>query len=103
MLKILIGTGVLALPRSFNNAGYIPAVVMILLTAAITSYCLTLLVKAQVELCKKRKTPVLSFPETFKYACETGPRYFSWMTPIAKYVLNSFYTIKDIYDFLIRA
>lgn len=55
LLKGSLGTGILAMPNAFRNAGYIPGAVGTIIIGVICTYCIHLLVKAEYELCKRKK------------------------------------------------
>lgn len=80
LLKGSLGTGILAMPEAFKNSGLVVGSIATVIIGAICTYCLHILVKAQYELCKKLKVPVLTYPESMKVALENGPH---WLRPFA--------------------
>lgn len=82
-LKGVIGTGILAMPEAFKYAGMINGLISLILIAIICTYCLHLLVKSQYILCKKLKVGLLPYPDSMKAACEAGPEFFHFFTPVA--------------------
>ncbi|KAJ8670666.1 hypothetical protein QAD02_001925 [Eretmocerus hayati] len=85
LLKGSLGTGILAMPQAFHNSGYITGIVATILIGFLCTYCLHILVKAQYELCKRLRVPILSYPQSMKVAFEQGPSFlrpFANSTPI---------------------
>lgn len=96
LLKGSLGTGILAMPNAFFNAGLIVASVSTVLIGILCTYCLHILVRAQYELCKKLKVPILSYPVSMEKALEMGPRC---LRPAAKYsaiVVDSFLIVYQL-------
>lgn len=84
LLKGSVGTGILAMPQAYSNAGYIPGFVGTILLGMLCTYCLHILVKSQYELCKRNKVGLLSYPLSMQIALEGGP---SMLRGFAKYSL----------------
>ncbi|KAL7294045.1 hypothetical protein TKK_0012519 [Trichogramma kaykai] len=82
LLKGSLGTGILAMPNAFCNSGLVTGTVATVLIGILCTYCLHILVKAQYELCKRLKVPILNYPQSMKVALEQGPAIFR---PLAKY------------------
>lgn len=55
LLKGSLGTGILAMPNAFNHSGYIVGAVGTIVIGFICTYCIHLLIKAEYELCKRKK------------------------------------------------
>ena len=68
-----MGTGILAMPRAFANAGYIVGSVGIVLVGLTCAYCIRSLIVSEYELCKRKKSPSFDYPTTMKTALEEGP------------------------------
>lgn len=81
LLKGSLGTGILAMPNAFMNAGLIIGTISTILIGILCTYCLHILVKAQYELCKRLRVPMLSYPVSMQKALEIGP---NCMRPVAK-------------------
>ncbi|KAL1117152.1 hypothetical protein AAG570_004479 [Ranatra chinensis] len=85
MLKASLGTGILAMPHAFHNAGYIVATVGTIVIGLICTYTIHILIGAEYELCKRKKVPSLTYPETAAAAVSEGPksiRRIVWIVPI---------------------
>lgn len=82
LLKGNIGTGILAMPDAFRNAGLIIGLFGTLLLGAICTHCMHMLVKCAHEQCRKRRVSAMGFSEVVESAFENGP---SSLQPLAKY------------------
>lgn len=73
LLKGSLGTGILAMPQAFYNAGYLSGFINTILIGILCTYCLHVLVQAQYILCKRHRVPILTYPISMKMALEEGP------------------------------
>jgi len=80
LLKGSIGTGILAMPKAFLNAGLLVGLIATVLIGILCTYCLHVLVRSQYAMCKRFNIPLLSLPETMKRALLLGP---TWLRPLA--------------------
>ncbi|EAT41137.1 AAEL001429-PA [Aedes aegypti] len=87
LLKGSLGTGILAMPQAFYNAGYISGFVNTILIGILCTYCLHVLVQAQYILCKRHRVPILTYPISMKMALEEGPACLRRFSPYAVSVL----------------
>ena len=69
------------MPNAFRNSGYMTGVIGTVIIGLICTYCIHLLVKAEYELCKRRKTPSMSYPEVAHTALLEGPPGLKWCAP----------------------
>ncbi|CAH0390796.1 unnamed protein product [Bemisia tabaci] len=74
LLKFSLGTGILAMPRSFHNAGYVVGFIGTMVIGFLTTYTIHMIMSAEYELCKRKRVPNMSYPETMEAAFEYGPR-----------------------------
>lgn len=81
LLKGSLGTGILAMPHAFYNSGYIVGIIGTVIIGFISTYCVHLLLGAQYELCKRKKVPSLTYPETASAAMAEGPRFLKALSP----------------------
>lgn len=86
MLKGSLGTGILAMPQAFSYSGLVTGTVATIVIGFICTYCLHILVKAQYELCKRLKVPILNYPQSMKVALENGPPMFRRFANASTYV-----------------
>lgn len=75
LLKGSLGTGILAMPRAFFNAGYVVGLIATFVIGLFCTYCMRILVRSEYELCKRRQIPSMSYPATAEAALEEGPMW----------------------------
>ncbi|KOB66436.1 Uncharacterized protein OBRU01_18448, partial [Operophtera brumata] len=73
LLKGNIGTGILAMPDAFKNAGLIFGVFGTLFMGAICTHCMHMLIRCSHELCIRSQRPALNFSEVVEDAFISGP------------------------------
>ncbi|XP_021190190.1 proton-coupled amino acid transporter-like protein pathetic [Helicoverpa armigera] len=73
LLKGNIGTGILAMPDAFKNAGLIIGVFGTLLMGTICTHCMHMLIKCAHELCIRSQKPALGFSEVVEDSFALGP------------------------------
>lgn len=74
LLKGNIGTGILAMPDAFKNAGLYVGLIGTMIMGVVCTHCMHMLVGCSHELCRRRQVPSMSFPEVVYNAFETGPQ-----------------------------
>ncbi|XP_065345197.1 proton-coupled amino acid transporter-like protein CG1139 [Cloeon dipterum] len=90
LIKGSMGSGILAMPNAFKNAGYVFGAVATIAIGVICTYTVHLLVQSSYALCKRRKVPSMGYPETMEAAMRDGPGYFPKIAPYAEYIVNFF-------------
>lgn len=73
LLKGNIGTGILAMPDAFRNAGLAIGFMGTLAMGAVCTHCMHMLVGCAHELCRRTQKGALGFSEVVEAAFETGP------------------------------
>lgn len=73
LLKGNIGTGILAMPDAFKNAGLVLGVIGTLFMGVICTHCMHILVGCSRELCVRNQRPAMSFAEVVEDAFAMGP------------------------------
>ncbi|XP_050465995.1 proton-coupled amino acid transporter-like protein CG1139 isoform X2 [Cataglyphis hispanica] len=96
LLKGSLGTGILAMPNAFCNSGLLVGVIATIIIGALCTYCLHVLIKAQYKLCKRLRVPILSYPDSMKYALEQGPQFMRWFAPYAPGFIDGFMIIYQL-------
>ncbi|XP_037031296.1 proton-coupled amino acid transporter-like protein CG1139 isoform X2 [Bradysia coprophila] len=96
LLKGNIGTGILAMPDAFKNAGLYVGLFSTMLLGAICTHCMHMLVKCSHELCRRKQMPALSFPDVCSSAFETGPFGLRKYAPLARQIINIFLCITQL-------
>ncbi|XP_075165024.1 proton-coupled amino acid transporter-like protein acs [Haematobia irritans] len=74
LLKSSLGTGILAMPLAFYNAGLIFGLIGTLVIGFLCTYCVHILVRTSHDICKDAKVPYLGFAETAEKVFEYGPK-----------------------------
>lgn len=90
LLKGSLGTGILAMPKAFSNAGFAIGIVGTVLIGGLCLYCIHMLISAEYELCKRRKVPSMNYPHTAKHAMSEGPPVFQKCANAAPHIVNGF-------------
>ncbi|XP_014370043.1 proton-coupled amino acid transporter-like protein CG1139 isoform X1 [Papilio machaon] len=93
LLKGSLGSGILAMPMAFLNAGLYFGLVATFLIGGICTYCVHVLVKTSHELCRRMQKPSLGFAETAEAAFLSGPPAMHKFSRLAKALVNSFLVI----------
>ncbi|XP_075224513.1 proton-coupled amino acid transporter-like protein acs isoform X2 [Lycorma delicatula] len=96
LLKGNIGTGILAMPDAFRNAGLVVGTIGTLLMGAICTHCMHMLVKCSHELCMRNQLPALGFADVAEYAFQSGPRQLRGFSTYARRMVNTFLVITQI-------
>ncbi|KAM3968552.1 proton-coupled amino acid transporter-like protein pathetic isoform 1-T1 [Aphomia sociella] len=93
LLKGSLGSGILAMPMAFLNAGLFFGLVATFAIGGICTYCVHILVKTAHELCRRMQKPSLGFAETAEAAFLSGPPAVHKFSRLAKAVVNWFLVI----------
>ncbi|XP_030376711.1 proton-coupled amino acid transporter-like protein CG1139 isoform X2 [Scaptodrosophila lebanonensis] len=96
LLKGNIGTGILAMPDAFKNAGLYVGLFGTLLMGAICTHCMHMLVACSHELCRRLQQPSLNFSEVAYCCFETGPLSLRRYSNLARRVVTTFLFITQI-------
>lgn len=76
LLKACLGSGILAMPSAFKNAGLVLGVIGTLAAGFVCTHTVAMLVRISQEVCVVMKKPSLSFSETCGAAFTHGPKRF---------------------------
>ncbi|XP_030747033.1 proton-coupled amino acid transporter-like protein pathetic [Sitophilus oryzae] len=85
LLKSSLGTGILAIPRAFRNAGLLVGLFGTLLIGFLCTHTIHILVKASHKVCTRGKIPSLGFADTAEEAFKQGPKP---LRPWARFAKN---------------
>ncbi|XP_030371837.1 proton-coupled amino acid transporter-like protein CG1139 [Scaptodrosophila lebanonensis] len=96
LLKGSLGTGILAMPNAFKNAGYLTGSIGTIVIGFICTYCIHQLVKAEFELCRRKKIPSMNYPAVAETAMGEGPKLFRNCAPYIGTVVNTFLLIYQL-------
>lgn len=73
LLKSSLGSGILAMPAAFKNAGTVVGIIGTIILGYICTHCVYLLVKTSQEVSRVTKVPSLGYAETVEAVFATGP------------------------------
>jgi len=90
LLKGSLGTGILAMPQAFANAGLMFGLIATFSVGLISTYCVNILVQCAHQLCQRRKLPSLGFADVAEVAFIEGPSKVQKFAPTARFMVNSF-------------
>ncbi|XP_015588479.1 proton-coupled amino acid transporter-like protein pathetic isoform X2 [Cephus cinctus] len=93
LLKGSLGTGILAMPLAFKNAGLAFGFFATFFIGAVCTYCVHILVKCAHTLCRRTQTPSLGFADVAEAAFLVGPEPVQKYARLAKATINSFLVI----------
>ncbi|KOX75035.1 Proton-coupled amino acid transporter 4 [Melipona quadrifasciata] len=74
LLKSSLGTGILAMPNAIKNGGVLFGGVGTIVIGLICAHCVHILVRSSHVLCRKTKTPQMTYAETAEAAFLNGPK-----------------------------
>lgn len=84
LLKASLGTGILAMPDAFKNAGLSAGVIGTVLVAFICTHCAYILVKCAHELYYRTKVTAMSFADVGEVAFANGPPWARKFSKLAR-------------------
>ncbi|EZA48332.1 hypothetical protein DMN91_008531 [Ooceraea biroi] len=90
LLKGSLGTGILAMPKAFYNAGYVVGMIATIIIGLLCTYCMRILVRSEYELCKRRRVPSMTYPATAEAALLEGPVLFRPLSRASIHIINTF-------------
>ncbi|KAI5644817.1 transmembrane amino acid transporter protein domain-containing protein [Phthorimaea operculella] len=96
LLKGSLGTGILAMPKAFSNAGYVVGAVGTLVIGVLCTYCIHVLIDSCYVLCKRRKVPSLTYTGAAEAALLEGPDWCKACAPYAAHVVNAFLLVYQL-------
>ncbi|XP_046389906.1 proton-coupled amino acid transporter-like protein CG1139 [Ischnura elegans] len=96
MLKGSLGTGILAMPEAFHNAGYLVGIIGTIFIGFLCTYCLHVLIRCQYILCSRLRVPVLNYPDTMAEAIEIGPQWLKRFKTSSRHVVNAFLIVYQL-------
>lgn len=96
LLKGSLGTGILAMPNAFHHAGWLVGGVGTLLIGILCTYCIHLLIKAEFELCRRKRVPSLNYPNVTRTALLEGPEALKPLAGIIIHIVNVFLLIYQL-------
>ncbi|XP_074032217.1 proton-coupled amino acid transporter-like protein pathetic isoform X2 [Leptinotarsa decemlineata] len=96
LLKGNIGTGILAMPDAFRNAGWVVGLLGTVLMGIVCTHCMHMLVGCSHELCRRTQRQSLNFAEVVENAFKFGPGCLQRFSGLAKTTINIFLCITQM-------
>ncbi|KAL7733889.1 hypothetical protein ACLKA6_011600 [Drosophila palustris] len=96
LLKCAFGTGCLAMPRAFYNAGWLLGLISTILLGSFVVYAMHVLLNDINTLCKRYRFSALSYSETMELATLNGP---AWLQPFSKWLACQVDVFLCVYHF----
>ncbi|XP_063823654.1 proton-coupled amino acid transporter-like protein CG1139 [Ostrinia nubilalis] len=84
LLKASLGSGVLAMPLAFKNAGLVVGSVGTIVIGFICAHVVHILVKTSQQLCVEVKKPALGYADTCDLVFQNGPKPVRKFAPFAR-------------------
>ncbi|CAL8115866.1 unnamed protein product [Orchesella dallaii] len=96
LLKGNIGTGILAMPDAFRNAGLAVGTLGTVLIGLICVHTMHILVKCAHDLCRRTQTPTLSFAEVAEVSFKVGPPPLRRFSSVARMTIDAFLCVTQL-------
>lgn len=93
LLKGSLGSGILAMPLAFANAGLWFGLISTFIVGSICTYCVHILVKCSHILCRRAQVPSLGFADVAETAFLAGPTALHKWSRFARFIINTFLVI----------
>lgn len=90
LLKGSLGSGILAMPLAFANAGLWFGLAAMFIVGLICTYCVHILVKCEHILCRRTQTPSFGYAELAECAFLSGPKQLHPWSRLARVVVSTF-------------
>lgn len=88
LLKSSLGTGILAMPHAIKNGGLLFGGIGTIIIGFLCAHCVHILVRTSHMLCRRTKTPQLTYAETAYAAFLCGPKFFRPYANFSKIFVN---------------
>ncbi|EZA61065.1 hypothetical protein DMN91_004723 [Ooceraea biroi] len=89
LLKSSLGTGILAMPHAIKNGGLLFGGIGTIIIGIICSHCVHILVRSSHVLCRRTRTPQMTYAETAYAAFLCGPKPLRPWANISKIFVNA--------------
>ncbi|EDW94061.1 glutamate transporter polyphemus isoform X1 [Drosophila yakuba] len=88
LLKCVVGTGVLAIPLSFNYAGMINGVVLLVLCCFMLIHGMQMLIICMIECSRRLQIGYATYPVAMEYSFNQGPKFFKYLAKAGGYLVD---------------
>ncbi|XP_067003584.2 proton-coupled amino acid transporter-like protein pathetic [Anabrus simplex] len=93
LLKGSLGSGILAMPLAFYNAGLLTGILSTIVIGFVCTYCVHILVKCAHILCRRTQVPSLGFADVAEAAFVSGPPAVQKWSGVASGCINLFLVV----------
>lgn len=88
LLKSSLGSGILAMPNAIKNGGLLFGGIGTIIIGIICAHCVHILVKSSHVLCRRTRTPKMTYAETAEAAFASGPKRIRPFSRFSKVFVN---------------
>ncbi|ODM93718.1 Proton-coupled amino acid transporter 4 [Orchesella cincta] len=96
LLKGYIGSGILAMPHAFKNAGLVVGTLTTLIIGIICIHTMHILVNCAGDLRRRTQSPQLSFAQVAEIAFRVGPRPLRQFSSFARMTIDAFLSVLQL-------
>ncbi|CAH2215762.1 jg386 [Pararge aegeria aegeria] len=93
LLKASLGSGILAMPLAFKNAGLVVGVFATIIIGFVCAHVIHVLVKTSQQLCVEIKKPSLGYADTCDLVFQNGPKPIRKYAPYARFIFSTHYRL----------
>lgn len=84
------------MPNAFKNSGYLVGGIGTIVIGILCTYCIHQLIKAEYELCKRKKVPSMTYTGVAEAALNEGPGWCKKFASSSSYVINAFLLVYQL-------
>ncbi|XP_063701499.1 proton-coupled amino acid transporter-like protein CG1139 [Culicoides brevitarsis] len=96
LLKGSLGTGILAMPNAFHNAGWLVGSVGTIFIGFVCTYAIHVLIAAEYEVCKRKKIGSLTYTKLAELSLSDGPPLCKKLAPYIATIINIFLIVYQL-------
>ena len=89
LVKSSLGSGILAMPNAIKNGGLVFGGIGTIILGILCAHCVHILVKSSHVLCRRTKTPMMTYAETAQAAFQCGPRPLRPFSNVVRTFVNT--------------
>nr|AAO25079.1 AT27573p [Drosophila melanogaster] len=88
LLKCVVGTGVMAIPLSFNYAGIITGIILLVSVCFMLIHGMQMLIICMIECSRRMQIGYATYPVAMVYSFDQGPRFFKYISKAGRYIVD---------------
>lgn len=93
LYMISCGPALLNIPQTFMAVGYVYASVLVCLIFVYYWYAMLMVTRVEYTLCRLKKQPKMTYPETMYHAFAEGPSQVKWFAPYSSIIIQLVYCV----------